>query len=155
MYLNYRKTLLVGGTVAVIVGLGGTALAESGNDTTAGKPATQTQTQKAGKHGDKGGKVLKRLEHGQFVTKGKDGAVTHTIYRGSVTSVSATSITVQAADKKTQTYKVTKDTKIRQRAKGAKPTTSSISKIAKGDQVTVAGVGTTTVTARNIVEVAK
>lgn len=151
MYLVYRKALAVGGTVAAIVGLGGTALAVSGSDTVSGKPASKPANGK--KHEGKG--LLKRLEHGQFVTKGKDGTVTHTVYRGSVTAVSATSITVQAADKKSQTYTVTKDTKIRQRTKGSKPTASTIAKIAKGDQVAVAGIGTSKVTARNIVELAK
>lgn len=156
MYLNYRKTIAVGGTAAAILGLGGTALAVSGTDTVHGRVASQAAPD-AGKTKDhKGGKgLLKRLEHGQFVTKTKKGTVTHTIYRGTVTAVSATSITVQSADKKTQTYVVTKDTKIRERAKGKKPAASTIAKIAKGDTVAVAGIGTPKVTARMVVELPK
>lgn len=158
MYLMYRKVLVGGVTAAAIVGAGGTALAVSGSDSTSGTPSGTASTShnggKAGKH--KGmGKLLRRLEHAQITTKGKNGAVTHDLIRGTVTAVSPTSISVRAADKTSETFTVTKDTKVRARSgtKGVKPTDSSIGKIAKGDQVFVSGTGTTTVEAQRIVEV--
>lgn len=162
MYLMYRKVLIGGVTAAAIVGAGGTALAISGSDSTSGKPSpTATTAPGGGKHGDKAGKhkgkgkLLRRLEHAQITVKGKDGAITHNLILGSVTAVLPTSITVQAADKVSQTFVVTKDTKFAERSgeKGKKPTTSSIAKIAKGDHVFVSGTGTSKVEAKRVVEV--
>lgn len=174
----YRKILISGATAAAIIGAGGTALAVSGSDTTSGAPASSTSTSstaqpgaKAGKHkGAKAGKqkggegrLLKHLAHAQVVTKGKDGSfVTHDLITGTVTSVSSTSITVQAADKTSETFSVSKTTVVRQRTAGdpktktkAKGAASSISKIAKGDHVVVAGTGTSHFAAKRIVELAK
>ncbi len=141
----YRRILVGGVTAAAIVGAGGTAIALTGTDA-------------------KQGHLLRRLAHGQFVTKGKDGKfVTHDLITGTVTSVSSTSITVQAADKKSETFAVGQDTKVRERTVGqktasgqktkGKATASSISQIAKGDHVVVAGTGTTKLAAKRIVEV--
>lgn len=157
MYLNYRRVLVAGATAAVIIGAGGTALATSGSDTTSGTPSHPTTAQKAAKHkhghGHRGGEKLRNLEHGQFVTRGKDGKpVTHDLIVGSVMAVSPTSVTVQAADRTSNTFAVTKSTKIKERVKGQKPVASSISKIVKGDHVFVTGTGTTTMTAQHIVE---
>lgn len=150
----YRKILIGGVTAAAIVGAGGTALAVSGSDsTTSGNPVTaaakQTPAKGKGNH-----RLLRRLSHAQIVTKGKDGFVTHDLIRGSVTAVSATSITVQAADKTSEKFVVTKDTKVRVRTAG-KGAASSIDKVAVGDQVMVAGTGTSTLTAKHVVDVKK
>jgi hypothetical protein len=151
----YRKVLITGVTAAAIVGAGGTALALSGSDQTSGTPSSTTSSApaKAGKHDHRGNRMLRRLAHGQFVVKGKDGRFeTHDIIRGTVTAVSATSITVQAQDKKSETFAVTKDTKVRVRDKG-KGAASTISKVAKGDRVMVAGTGTSALTAKHVVDV--
>lgn len=177
----YRKVLLGGVTAAAIVGAGGTAIALTGSDSLTPTPTPSTSNakpgpghknadHKKGKHGMAG--KLGRLAHGEFVTKGKDGKfVTHDLINGTVSAVSSTSITVVAADKKIETFSVTKDTKVRERtitAKADKPKTkadkskqkkkkkaseSSISKIATGDRVLVAGTGTTTMTAQHILEI--
>ncbi len=153
----YRKVLITGVTAAAIVGAGGTALALSGSDQTSGTPSATSSSSpaKAGKHDHKGrgAKVLRRLAHGQFVVKGKGGTFeTHDIIRGTVTAVSATSVTVQAPDKKSETFAVNKDTKVRVRDNG-KGAASTISKVAKGDHVMVAGTGTTSLTAKHVVDV--
>ena len=156
----YRKVLISGVTAAAIIGAGGTALAVTGSDSssTPAKPGSSSSSTAKhdhhGKNGKKGKKgMLRRLEHGQFVTRGKDGkTVTHDLIRGTVTSVSATSITVQAKDKKSETFAVTKDTKVRVRENG-KGAESSISKVAKGDRAEVAGTGTSTYTAQHVVAV--
>lgn len=153
----YRKILIGGVTAAAIIGAGGTALALSGDQTTAGSPSGTTHSSgdhSAAKQAKRKGALLRRLQHGQIVTKGKDGFVTHDLINGSVTSVSATSITVQAADHTSETFVVTKDTKVRMRTTG-KGATSSIDKVAKGDHVLVAGTGTSTFTAKHVIDVKK
>jgi hypothetical protein len=153
--------MLTGATAAVIVGAGGTALALTGSDqTTAGTP-TSTSSQQAtpkgrpGKAAAKGrAKLLRRLQHGQLVTRGKNGFVTHDLIKGTVTAVSPTSITVQAGDKKSETFVVDKDTKVRVRTAG-KGAAATIAGVSKGDHVAVAGTGTTTYTAKHVVDVKK
>lgn len=153
----YRKVLVGGVTAAAILGTGGAALAASGSSggTTAGTPsastsATSTATSTAKHHRSALGRAL----HGQFVTKGKSGFVTHDLIRGTVTSVSATSITVQAADKVSETYAITKDTKVRVRAAG-KGAAGTITDVTRGAHVGVTGTGSTALTAQRIVVVTK
>ncbi|WP_375492972.1 hypothetical protein [uncultured Jatrophihabitans sp.] len=156
----YRKVLITGVTAAAIIGAGGTALAVTGSDSpsTPAKPSSSSGSSakhdhdgKKGKHGKHG--LLRRLEHGQFVSRGKDGkTVTHDLISGTVTAVSPSSITVQSADKKSETFAVTKDTKIRVRDNG-KGAESTINKVAKGDRAVVAGTGTSKYTALHVVDV--
>jgi hypothetical protein len=155
----YRRILLGGMTAAAIVGAGGTAIALTGSDSTNGTPSGTSTSAPAHPGKAKGkakgnGKLLRRVAHAQIVTKGKDGFVTHTLINGTVMSVSATSITVQAADKHSETFVVDKDTKVRMRANG-KGAASSIDKVAKGDHVLTAGTGTSPVTAKHVVDVKK
>jgi hypothetical protein len=158
----YRRVLIGGVTAAVILGAGGTAMALTGSDTTTGTPSTPSSTNSAGHAGHRGhhghhGKgmgFLRRMAHAQVVTRGKDGFVTHDLINGTVTSVSATSITVQAADKTSETFAVTKDTKVRMRSAG-KGADSSISAVHSGDHVLVAGTGTTSYTAEHVVDLKK
>jgi len=85
------------------------------------------------------------------VTENKKTTVftTHEAIRGQVIGLSATSITVQAADKLTQTYVITLGTKVHTRAlKSA----ASISDVKTGDPVFVGGTGTTTLTAVRVVD---
>ena len=115
----YRKVLVAGATAAAIVGAGGTALALSGDDGTSSTNGTVATATAAGHSKAKGkGRLLRRMSHAQIVTRNKTGFVTHDLIRGTVTAVSATSITVQAADKTTQTFVVNGDTKVRQRTSG-------------------------------------
>lgn len=168
----YRKIVITGVTAAAIVGASGVALATTGSNVTTGTPSPSStssstpdqhhaKTGDAGK-GDKGkgdkGKgdkrgLLKHLAHGQFVTKGKQGVITHDLIKGTVTSVSPTSITVQAIDKKSETFSVGKDTVVLIKAKGQKAAKATISKVAKGDHVFVAGTGASAFAAKHIVDV--
>jgi hypothetical protein len=153
----YRKILLGGVAAAVIVGAGGTALAVTGSSTTAGTPSASSSSSPSSSSSKKADAkkkhpFLRRLEHGQFVTRGKGGqAVTHDLIKGTVTAVSSTSITVQATDKKSETFAVTKDTKVRVRKDG-KGSASTVASVAKGDHVMVSGTGTSTFTAGAIVD---
>ena len=118
-------------------------------------------------HGRKGRPALRALEralHAQWVTRkpGSSGSyVTHDAIRGQVTAVSPTSITVKAADGVSQTYAVTGSTKVRLRkagsaaGRGTGGTPGTIGDVHTGDQVAVAGTGTTSLTAAHIVDRAK
>ncbi|SHG32155.1 hypothetical protein SAMN05443575_2013 [Jatrophihabitans endophyticus] len=164
MNLTYRKTLAAGGTFVALLGVGGTALATTGSGTLTGAGAQQaaaptatpsgSTAKPAGKHAKKHG-ALRGVEHAQIVTRHKGATVTRTIYHGTVTAVSSSSLTVKAADGKSQAYALNGDTKYRERSKGHKPTASSLSKIAKGDNVAVVGTGTSKVTAKHVVELPK
>jgi hypothetical protein len=147
----YRKMLIGGVTVAVIVGAGSAALALSGSDTTSGTPVTAAAADRPLLHGN--GKWLRRVAHGEVVMRGTDGFVTHDFIVGTVTAVSPTSITVRAADKTSETYVVNGDTKVRIRVIGSGGSLSSIDKVAEGDHVVVAGTGTSTLTAKHIIDI--
>ena len=151
----FRTIALAGATAAAIVGVGTAAIAASGPSATpgAGSAAKTGQTQQQGKHanGKHAGKhngqklraALRHSVHGSVVTKNKDGYVVHTSVRGTVTAVSATSVTVKAADGYTKTFVIDKTTKIREKAtaKGKKPTAGTVSDLKTGDQVGVLGKG--------------
>ncbi|HVU92441.1 MAG TPA: hypothetical protein VHC23_09425 [Jatrophihabitans sp.] len=156
----YRKVLVGGLAVAAVLGAGGTAMALTASDTTSGHPDTTTATATAARPAGRLGlghhqaRLRKRLTHAQIVTKGKNGFVTHDLIKGTVTAVSATSITVQAADRTSETFAVGSDTKVRVRSNGS-GAASSIAHVAKGDQVFVAGTGTSTLTAKHVLDVKK
>jgi hypothetical protein len=155
----YRRILIGGVTAAAIVGAGGSALALSGSDTPIGGQAktVSTTSSSMGKHPllARDGRLLRRLAHGAIVLRGKDGFVTHDLILGTVTAVSPSSITVSAADKTSETFVVTADTKVRVRTIGSGGSFSTIDKVASGDQVLVAGTGTSTMTAKHIVKIVK
>jgi hypothetical protein len=156
----FKKILIAGGTAALIIGLGTAAFAESGSTTGTPSPtSTTSSTAKAaaGRGDGSLGKLANRAISGQFVTKGKDGTfVTHDLERGTVTSVSSTSIVVKAADNTSQTFVVTSATKVRVRASGAaKGATGTIAQVTTGKDVLVLGTGTSPVTATYIVVLAK
>lgn len=151
----YRRILIGGMTAAAVVGAGGTAIALTGSDSTNGTPAAAPASTSASAPAHSGkGKLLRNMAHAEIVTKGKDGFVTHTLINGTVTAVSATSITVQAADKHSQSFVVDKDTKVRMRTNG-KGAASSIDKVVKGDHVVATGTGTSTVTAKHVIDIKK
>jgi hypothetical protein len=148
----YRRVLVGGLTAASILGAGGTALALTGSDSPSSQ-GTHASGKHAGQHHGKA-RLLKRLQHAEIVTKNAKGFVTHELIKGTVTDVSATSITVQSADKTSETFTVNGDTKVRVRS-GGKGAPSSIGKVAKGDQVFVAGVGASTPAAKHVIDLKK
>jgi hypothetical protein len=154
--LMFGKIMLGGVTAAVIVGAGTAALATTGSGTTAGAPAAAGaaghHATGAHKHGKRGGMLLRKLAHGQVVVKTKQGFVTHDLIRGTVTAVSPTSITVKSLDNTSETFAITKATKVRVRSDGA-AALASITKVAKGDRVFVGGTGTSTFTAKHVIDV--
>jgi len=146
----YRNVLVGGLTAAAILGAGGTALALTGSDGSSGSGSSHSA---AGHVGGKA-RLLRRLSHAEIVTRNAQGFVTHELIKGTVTAVSSSSITVQAADKTSETFTVNGDTKVRVRS-GGKGAASSIDKVATGDQVFVAGVGASTPTAKHVIDIKK
>lgn len=140
------KIGIVGLMGATAIGMGTGAVASSTSSSKPSSPTSATAHPRiAGlKH------LLRNAEHGQLVTKGKGGSsVTHDLIHGTVTAVSPSAITVVAADKVSQTYVITADTKVRMRATRAR---ASISAVHKGDDVFVLGTGTSTFTAKRVID---
>jgi hypothetical protein len=153
----WKKIAIAGGVCAAVAGIGTAAVATSGSSTTSGAPVPSS-TNAPKDHAaakDRGAKALKHALHAQWVTKGKDNKfVTHDAIRGTVSAVSATSITVLAEDKKSQTFTVNAATKVRVRANG-KGAAATIGQVRSGDKALVIGTGTTTLTATGIVDAGK
>jgi hypothetical protein len=156
----YKKIAIIGGTAAVILGLGTAALAET--TTTAGSPnpsATTVAASPASPSGSSAAKAklgrLRHVLHGQVVTRGKGGTfVTHDIARGQVTAVSPASISIKAADNTTTVFAVSSSTKVRVRTNG-KGTDATIAQVSVGDTAVVLGTGATSPGATHIVDVKK
>ncbi len=157
----WKQIAVAGAVGAAIVGSAGAALAASSPSTTpsasssssstpkTSTPKTATPKTATGKHHDRD--RLARALHAQWVTQDKKTGtdVTHDEIRGDVTAVSATSITVKAADGVSQTYAVTSATKVH--AKGdSKTTPGTVSQVKTGDRAIVVGTGTTALTAAHI-----
>lgn len=177
-----NKIVYAASAAAVVLGAGTAALAASGGSVSpasagsglgapaallAAAPATPAPgaAQAPGRagHGPKLGhpalRAMERALHAQWVTPkaGSPGTfVTHDAIRGEVTAVSASSITVKAADGVSQTYAVTGSTKVHLRkaatGKGRAGTPGTIGDVHTGDQVAVAGTGTGSLTAEQIVD---
>lgn len=147
----YRKILIGGVTAAAIVGAGGAALAFTGSDATGNTPASTVATAKHPLlHGHR---WLQRVAHGEIVTSSDNGFVTHDFINGTTTSVSATSITVRAADDTSETFVVNSDTKVRVRGDGSRGL-AKVTDVKQGDHVVVAGTGTSTLTAKHVIVLA-
>ena len=145
----WKKIAIAGGVCVAVAAIGTAALATSGSTTTAGSAFSAKD---GGKHA---AKALRHALHAQWVTQDKDKSfVTHDAIRGTVTAVSPTSITVSSLDKKSLTFAVNADTKVRIRAngKGAKGT---ITQVHTGDRVLVIGTGTSALTAKGILDAGK
>jgi hypothetical protein len=120
----------------------GVASAASSPTTAAFAPSGSTTQPKAGNHPGLRRLLAKRVEHGEFTIKGKDGkpAVVD-VQRGQVTAVSATSITLKSEDGFTASYAVSADTKVRvggaQKAMGDVKVGNNAGVVAKKDGSTV------------------
>ena len=174
-----RRTGLAAAAVVVAGGAvaGGVAVAQAASPSAAGTTATPTASATTGAAAPSGAPTgtgtgttkdstkhkalragaiarLKGVQHATWVTEGKDGAfVTHDAIRGAVTAISPTSITVKAKDGLSQTYTVTKDTKISlAQGHGTKPTSGATTDVTSGADVVVSGTGTgTALTAERVV----
>jgi hypothetical protein len=153
-----KKIVIAGSAAAVVLGAGTAALAASGSNSPSSTPSSSTAAG-AGKakaaHAKRS--ELRRALHASWVTRdGKNSTsfVTHDAIRGQVTAVSASSITVKAADNVSETYAVNSSTKVRSRADG-KGKAGTISEVKSGDTVIVLGTGSGTLTATHVLDGAK
>jgi uncharacterized NAD(P)/FAD-binding protein YdhS len=152
----WKKVAIAAGIGAVIIGSGSAALAAttSSSPTPAATGSTSTGTgtghsTKSGKHHDR----LLRAEHAQWVTRDKktNTDVTHDEIRGTVTAVSASSITVKATDGVSDTFAVSSTTKVH--AKGDTVTSpGTISQVKVGDRAIVIGTGASNFAATRILD---
>ena len=161
-----KKVVIAGAAAAVVLGAGTAALAASGTSPSASSSApsggSSSSAPAPGSGKARPGKVnpgralARRALHATWVTRdGKSGGfVTHDAIRGQVTAVSASSITVKAADNVSQSYAVTGDTKVHVRADG-KGKAGSIGEVKAGDRVVVLGTGTGSLTATQVLDGAK
>ncbi len=153
-----KKIVIAGSAAAVVLGAGTAALAASGSNSPSSTPSSSAAAS-AGKakaaHAKRS--ELRRALHASWVTRnGKNSTsfVTHDAIRGQVTAVSATSITVKAADNVSETYAVNSSTKVHSRADG-KGKAGTISEVKSGDAVIVLGTGSGTLTATHVLDGAK
>ena len=143
-----NKTVIATG-VGVAVLLGGGAAAVAATNTPApqsGSASTSTSTHKhAHRHERFSGEYAQWTTY-NATTKTK---VTHDGVRGTVSTVSATSISITAKDGTTKTYLLTHATKVH--GKGdTKTHPGSISQVKVGDRAEVIGTGTSTLTATRV-----
>ncbi len=155
----WKKIAIAGSVAAAIVGTGAGALAAtSSSSTPTPSPSTSSSapsttgkaaTAAKGKAG-RAALALRKIEHGEWVTKDKTGAdVTHDAVGGTVTAVSASSITVKASDGFSETFAVGSATKVH--VKGTKPAT--IGNVKVNDRAVVAGTKSgSTVTATQVLD---
>lgn len=157
----WKKILVSGAVGAAILGAGGVALASTGASSPTPPPSTSASGSASGPASAKhhGRDALRDAVRGQIVTKGKDGSfVTHDAIRGVVTAVNVGtgSITVQAADKSSETFVVTSTTLVHTKAEGkSKGTTGALGSVEMGDKVGVLGTGTGPFTATHIVDASR
>lgn len=131
----WKRIAIGGGIAAAVLGAGGIALADSAS------AAAITHDR------------LRHAEQAQWVTHSKktNSDVTHDAIRGQVSAVSASSITVQAANGASETFAVVDSTTVR--AKGdSKAHPGSIGEVKTGDRAIVIGTGSGALTASHIVD---
>ncbi len=107
----------------------------SPDGTTSAPAAKSAKSAKSAKHHDKGQRLERmagNVLHGDVVVRTKDGYRTVALQRGSVVSVSPTSLQLRSVDGFAATYAVNGETQVRKSHKAGQP-----SSLATGDQVTV------------------
>jgi len=152
-----KKIVIAGSAAAVVLGAGTAALAVSGSTSPSSPSSSSSTAAGKAKAGHAKRSELRRALHASWVTRdGKNSTsyVTHDAIRGQVTAVSATSITVKAADNVSETYALNSSTKVHSRADG-KGKAGTISEVKSGDTVVVLGTGSGTMTATHVLDGAK
>lgn len=150
---NRSRAIAVGGVVTgLVLAGGGVALASSSSDSTAATATTSASAAATPRGALRWRRIAARIEHGQFVVRGKSGTVTRDLINGAVSAVSPSSLTVRAADGTEETFAVTSQTKVRARA-GGKGSPSTMAAVAVGDHVVVLGTGSSSLSANRVVDI--
>jgi len=152
-----HKTVVIAAAGAAVLVGAGAAVAAGPGSVTSGRPvsgaalaavraAGAPQSAKAAARPRHWRHLLRRVEHAQVTTAGKQGTVVYNAIRGAVSAVSPTSLTVRAADSFRQTFALSSSaTRVRIRpAEAAAPNAGkgkpgSLSDIHVGDEVFVLG----------------
>jgi len=160
----FRKIAIAGATAAVIVGAGTAALAASGSSSSGTRTSSSSASSSsssssvkdsplgrfARRHPGIAAAIAHHAVHGVIVTKDSSGQyVTHDGILGTVSAVSASSITIKSGDGFVQSYTVNSGTKVRVKSDGK---TSTISQVKVGDHVGVVGTGTGTPVATYVID---
>jgi hypothetical protein len=154
----WKTIAVVGATAAIIGGAGTAAIAASGTTTPTPSAPLSSSSSNSSANGSattaaaQGGVGrLRRAVRATWVSENKKTKTftTHDAIRGRVTGVSDTSITVTSADNVSESFVLGSGTRVHTRAKKA---AASISDVTIGDPVWVAGTGTSTLTARRVVD---
>jgi VCBS repeat-containing protein len=160
----WKQIAIAGAVGAAILGTGAAALAETGSSSTSGSaapaaststtstaPTSTARTGTAAKGALKGklGLAIKNFDHGSWVSQDQGSPQTHDAIKGTVSAVSASSITVKSADGTSQTYVVTSDTAVRVKGTGK----SAIGSVKVNDTVLVTGTASgSTMTAKHVLD---
>lgn len=133
----YRKIAIAAAAAIAVAGIGTAALAASGSAGTSRSGSSASSTHR---HRHALRAMLHRGLHGEVTTNSRNGYVTHSAVRGTVTARSATTVTVRAADGYRETFRVTPTTRVRKHSAGGQATRGSLTDITSGDQIAVLGV---------------
>ena len=141
------RKIVISAAVAVVIVAGGTigviAATNSGSTTAAG-PGGGNARFGGGRFGPGGGAALANALHGDFVVSLNGAYVTDRMQTGTVTSISATDLTLKSADGYTQSYVINSGTTVDTGA-------NTIKDVAQGNTVTVvAALSGSTATANTI-----
>jgi hypothetical protein len=164
----WNKIAIAAGAGAVLIGGGAAAVAAaasadtSGSGTASSPSASPSGASAPAKPGHPGrglrlGGALGRFEHAEWVSKDGTANVTHDAIHGTVSSVSATSISVKASDGYSLTFTVNADTKVRVRDTSSTGKRAgqagTIADVKTGDNVLVSGIKSgSTVTAKHVLD---
>jgi hypothetical protein len=166
----WNKIAIAAGAGAVLIGGGAAAVAAAASADTSGSGTASSPSAspsggasapaKPGHPGGRGlrlGGALGRFEHAEWVSKDGTANVTHDAIHGTVSSVSATSISVKASDGYSLTCTVNADTKVRVRDTSSTGKRAgragTIADVKTGDNVLVSGVKSgSTVTAKHVLD---
>ena len=165
----WNKIAIAAGAGAVLLGGGAAAIAAAASADTSGSgtasspsagPSSGASAPAKPGHPGRGlrlGGAFGRFEHAEWVSKDGTANVTHDAIHGTVSSVSATSISVKASDGYSLTFTVNADTKVRVRdASGAGKRAGkagTIGDVKTGDNVLVSGIKTgSTVAAKHVLD---
>jgi hypothetical protein len=141
MKMRTKTGLVAGAAVLAIAGIGGgVAFAASDHGSTGTIVATTTAATSTTAPSDTAAHprkhpLLSRAEHAEATVNTKQGPKVVDLQRGSVTSVSPTSVTVRSKDGFTATYAVTSSTKVRKNKQSG-----AIGEVQNGDRVLVLAV---------------
>src|SRR5215468_5188961 len=135
-----KRTLAIAGAAAIAGGVIAFSVASyaTSSNTTAGSQSSSDDVYAAAVSTATPGKPTghRELLHGERVVKDKDGTIiTVDVQRGTVTAVSASTMTVRSSDGTTWTWTLNSDTKVR----GADLKKEAVSSIKVGNTVGVAG----------------